>query len=389
VQICDVLPADIDDLLDLVHRAFGGVTAEHTARRRRAAEARIADGRFLGVRDGGRLIAAAAIIDMAQYWHGRAVPLAGITSVVVAPEDRGRGAGPLLMTAVLERSAARGWPLSMLFPATSAVYRKVGYETAGPLASYTFPTAPLRALASRGGPQVELRRVGAADAAEVVDVLSRVHAAGGHCGPTVRRVEEVQWWLAADDVFTYLADDGLLAYSWADGNDAIEIEYLAAGSEPTMRALWGVVASNGSIADRVYAPLAPDDPVFLLIRDPVSMPRDVDRWMLRVVDVPSAIAARGFPPSARAETVLSVDDPTLPGNTGTWRLTVAGGTGRAEPAPAETPAARLDARGLAALYAGTPTETLRLTGLLTGGDPATYAALDAAFTCRAFTLDSF
>ncbi|HEY3688370.1 MAG TPA: GNAT family N-acetyltransferase [Streptosporangiaceae bacterium] len=389
MQTCDLLPADLDDLLDLVVRAFGGVTAEHTARRRRTAEARIADGRSIGVRDGGRLIAAAAIIDMAQYWHGRAVPLAGVSSVVVAPEDRGRGAGPLLMKAVLERSAARGRPLSMLFPATSAVYRKVGYETAGPLTSYIFPAAPLRALAPRGGPQVRLRRVGAADAAEVIGVLSRVHAAGGHCGPTVRRAEEVQWWLAADDVFTYLADDGLLAYSWADANNAIAVEYLAAGSEATMRALWGVVASNGSIVDWVYAPLAPDDPVFWLTRDPVAMPRDVERWMLRVVDVPSAIAARGFPPGARAETVLTVADPTLPGNAGTWRLTVADGTGRADPAPSEPGATRLDIRGLAALYAGTPAETLRLTGLLTAGDPATDAALGAAFACRAFTLDSF
>lgn len=99
MHICDVAPSEIDDLLDLAVRAFGEVTEERTERRRRAARARIADGRCLGVRDDGRLIAAAAIIDMTQYWHGRAVPLAGVTSVVVAPEDRGRGAGPLLMTA--------------------------------------------------------------------------------------------------------------------------------------------------------------------------------------------------------------------------------------------------------------------------------------------------
>lgn len=77
MHICDVAPSEIDDLLDLAVRAFGEVTEERTERRRRAARARIADGRCLGVRDDGRLIAAAAIIDMTQYWHGRAVPLTG------------------------------------------------------------------------------------------------------------------------------------------------------------------------------------------------------------------------------------------------------------------------------------------------------------------------
>lgn len=389
MHICDVAPSEIDDLLDLAVRAFGEVTEERTERRRRAARARIADGRCLGVRDDGRLIAAAAIIDMTQYWHGRAVPLAGVTSVVVAPEDRGRGAGPLLMTAVLERCAARGRPLSMLYPATSGVYRKVGYETAGTLLSYSMSIVPLRELVPRGGPQVKLRRAGAADAAEVIDVLDRVHAAGGHCGPTVRIAEEIQWWLESERVYAYLADDGLLAYSWSDANSVITVEYIAAASADTLRALWGVVASNGTIADRVSAVLAPDDPVFWLTRDPIAVPRDIYRWMLRVVDLPSALAARGFPSSVRAEVVLAVDDATLPGNTGTWRLTIADGTGRADPAPGAAPDAHLDARGLASLYAGTPATTLRLTGLLTGGDSATDGALDAAFACRAYTLDTF
>lgn len=387
--ICDVAPTEIDELLDLAVRAFGEVPPEHTEQRRRLARVRIADGRSLGVRDDGRLIAAAAIIDMTQYWHGRAVPLAGVTSVVVAPEDRGRGAGPLLMKAVLERSAARGWPLSALYPATSGVYRKVGYETAGSLMSYSLSIGPLRELAPRGGPRVKLRRAGAADAAEVIDVLHRVHAAGGHCGPTVRRAEEIQRWLDSERVYAYLADDGLLAYSWSDSNAAITVEYLAAASADTLRALWGLVASNGTIADRVFAALAPDDPVFWLTRDPIAVPYEDYRWMLRIVDLPSAIATRGFPPSVRAEIVLAVDDATLPGNTGTWRLTIADGAGQAAPAPGAAPAAHLDVRGLAALYAGTPTGTLRLTGLLTGGDPATDGALDAAFACRAYTLDSF
>ena len=50
---------------------------------------------------------------------------------------------------------------------------------------------------------------------------------------------------------------------------------------------------------------------------------------------------------------------------------------------------RLGARGLAALYAGTPVGALRLSGLASGGTPDDDAALDAAFAATAYMLDDF
>ena len=49
----------------------------------------------------------------------------------------------------------------------------------------------------------------------------------------------------------------------------------------------------------------------------------------------------------------------------------------------------LGARGLAALYAGTPLVTLRQAGLAAGGRPADDAALDAAFAATPYMLDAF
>jgi hypothetical protein len=49
----------------------------------------------------------------------------------------------------------------------------------------------------------------------------------------------------------------------------------------------------------------------------------------------------------------------------------------------------LGARGVAALYAGTPVASLRLAGLASGGTPAGDAALDAAFAAAPFMLDEF
>ena len=49
----------------------------------------------------------------------------------------------------------------------------------------------------------------------------------------------------------------------------------------------------------------------------------------------------------------------------------------------------LGARGLAALYAGTPVGTLRQAGLAAGGTPDGDEALDAAFAATPFMLDAF
>jgi predicted acetyltransferase len=110
--------------------------------------------------------------------------------------------------------------------------------------------------------------------------------------------------------------------------------------------------------------------------------------MLRVLDAPAAVAARGFPEAVSLDVPLIVEDEQRPGNTGHWHLTVGGGRGRLERASGEHDAPRLPARGLAALYAGVPMATLRGAGIVTGGDAAD-PLLDAAFATTSFMLDYF
>jgi Sterol carrier protein domain len=107
-------------------------------------------------------------------------------------------------------------------------------------------------------------------------------------------------------------------------------------------------------------------------------------------------AGRGFPAGARVTARLAVADAQLPANAGDWLLTVAGGKGELSRAETGSAAALqpqaalpLGARGLAALYAGTPLSTLRRGGLVAGGDPAADAALDEAFGCTPYMLAYF
>jgi predicted acetyltransferase len=363
---------------------------------------------MLGAFEGNRLAGSARYHPMRQWWQGKSLPMAGVAGVKVAPEFRGRGVGRTLMTELIAEMARQGYPVSALYPATAPLYRSLGWEIAGGRYETTLPMGSLAALIGpdqavtdraaislAGEPKNDsagLRRASSADAAVVADTLGRVYGTLRECGPATHDPGFIADWLDDDDHFAYLAGDGFLSYHWADGHHSIRVELLAAASAPTARAFWQLLGSHGTMADEVRAYLAPEDPITWLTREPAASVRQVWNWMLRLIDVRSAIEARGFPASVEVSAQLELADDVLPGNAGRWRLDVSDGVGKiARDGPAgRDQTLHLGARGLAALYAGVPLGTLRRAGLALGGDEATDAALDSAFGGRqAFMLHAF
>ncbi|MGH3202705.1 MAG: GNAT family N-acetyltransferase [Streptosporangiaceae bacterium] len=395
---------DLDAQLDLAERSFGPGHPAGRDQRRRAIADPIAAGRSLGAFDGDRPVGAAIFHDMRQWWWGRAVPMAGVASVKVAPEDRGRGVARRLMTALLDQVAARGYPLSALYPATRPLYRSLGWELAGVRETAMIPARSLRDLVPpdpivlAGGQDAaagsaRLRRAAPADAEAVISVIGRVHQAARDCGPITWDVASVAGWLTDPARYAYLCDDGFLIYRWHNGNDALFVEGAEAISAPAQRAFWAHVGSHASIADQVFARVGPADVFWRLTRERDADVHHRSMWMLRVIDAPAAIAARGFPAGVSLTVPLAIHDDARPANSGRWALTVTDGRGALD--PLTPPAARADpsltlgARGLAALYAGTPVAALRQAGLAAGGSPVNDALLDTAFAGTAYMLDAF
>ena len=386
-----------DEYADLSIRAFGPQDPAGVWPR---TEATIADGRGLGAFDDGRLIGTALFHDLHQWWFGRAIPVAGVASVKVAPEYRGRGAGRALMTALTGLMTERGYALSALYAATMPIYRQLGWELAGASYEAVIPARSLLALARPDFPaataQVPLRRPGPADAAEIIAVIGRAHQLARDCGPITFSEPMVRSWLTApgryldSGKFAYLAPDGFLAYRWNGSRKEIFIDKAVAASPETALALWSVVASHSSIAGTIRARVAPSDPIWWLLREQDATVGGRYRWMLRLLDAPAAIAARGFP-LADLTVALHIRDDQVPANAGHWNLAIRSGSAQLSPAPDSGSAAPLElgARGLAALYAGTPVATLRRTGLAAGGTPDADLALDSAFAADAFMLDDF
>jgi predicted acetyltransferase len=408
-DIREIAPGDdLDALIDLARRAFGPAadadSPDAVARRRARIGQAIGDQRVFGAFSGGRMVASAMWHDMRQWWHGRPVPMAGVAAVMVAPEFRGRGVGRTLMTEVLAGIARRGYPLSVLYPATTPIYRSLGWEMAGGDYRAALPARSLRSLLtpdiSRNTPgtladdpvgrlhAAPFERATPDDAVAVIDVVGRAHQSARHNGPNTRDAASVAAWLADPGLFAYLAPDGFLAYRWGRGHE-IQVERVVAATERTLRELWSIVASHSSIADTVTARVGPDDPIFWLTREPDTYLKHHELWMLRLVDVAEAVRGRGFPLSAQLSVPLAIEDDTRDGNAGLFELSVTGGRGTLVHAPEATHPLTIGVRGLAALYAGTPMASLRLAGLATGGDPAADSELDGAFGGASFLLDSF
>jgi len=403
VEIRPVTPDDdFEAQVDLGQRAFGIYSPAQKASWLYAARLRASQGLFLGAFAGGQPAGAAIIHDMRQWWAGRAVPCAGIASVKVAPEYRGQGLGRRLMTELLALIEARGYPLSALFPATMPIYRSLGWELAGGRYEAAIPARSLHRLQppdpsasdDRDAPGEGLRRAGPRDAAAVLDIIGRCHEELRDSGGLTWDEPLTARWLSRPDMYAYLTGDGFAAYRWADANKTLLVERAQAASPRSLRALWSVIASHGSTVAKIRARVGPDDPFWWLTHERDAAITKRSMWMLRVVDAPAAIAARGFPPAVTLSVPLVIEDRARRANSGRWRLSVSDGKGILIPnGPVVPPAAHplpltLGARGLAALYAGTPVSTLRLAGLASGGD-SDAGALDAAFAATPYTLDDF
>jgi predicted acetyltransferase len=114
--------------------------------------------------------------------------------------------------------------------------------------------------------------------------------------------------------------------------------------------LWGFLLSV-DLTEAVQYPLAAtDEPLLHLVDEPRRLrARVADALWLRIVDLPTALAARRYRTSI--DVVLDVTDDLLPDNAGRWRLSGGpeGAVCERTTSPAEL---RCDIRDLGATYLG-------------------------------------
>lgn len=343
--------------------------------------------------EGPRVVAGLIQIPMGQWFGGRVVPTLGIAGVGVAPHLRGRGSAATLMAETIREAFGRRIATSTLYPATVALYRKVGYEIAGSRWETTVPSGQLDLVAG-DVEGVDLAPLGEADH----DATTRVYRAEARRqagwldrGPYVwRRVEAPR----ADVAHGFGVFEGskMTGYTYFvqkhtdDQRYALRLTDLCATTPRALRKLLVFFAQHRSVGDEVRWTGAAVSPALALLSERTYALREAFPWMLRIVDVRRALEARGYPACVRADVILRVRDSLLPQNDGRFAVRVR--DGRAKVAPDRGAAPRpsrkaagvaLDVAALAPLFTGHRSASqLAALGSLEG-PAADVAALDAVF----------
>ncbi len=295
-------------------------------------------------------------------WGGRPVPASQVSGLSIGAEHRGRGAASELLRAYLEEAHDRGASISTLYPATVPLYRRAGYEYAG---TWTLYAVGARHLPNAWPAGYRAREGPVDDPAPLQERFARL--APLRNGQIER---DAAWWLqellvdrghGPPQVFLIDGPDG--PDGWAilklgeqvtstDVAVTVQVMDWGAATEGGWRSLLALAAGFASLEATVNWKGPEPEPLALLLREQDLRQLRQQRWMLRVVDVPTAFSARGYPARLVGRLTLRVEDEVCPWVDGTWSIEVEQGEGKAARVAAEERAARTSAGGLAAIFAG-------------------------------------
>lgn len=331
-------------------------------------------------RDEGRLVGGATAYRVAQLFGGRAVPAGAVADVCVAPERRGSGVAKALMVDLTRAMRRHGLAVSPLWPTTTRLYRSCGWEVAGGEWRFRVPTHHLAGLRAEGE--------AVADPGLAVRAMQRTRAADFD-GPVARS----DWWWrwkhplpAPDHTFRYAwVEDGAVtgfvtfrqtqtpAPNWGVGIEVMEFWTMTRDSGI---GLLGFLGGHSAMTTDIYFHHAalPSAPHIAFLADLDLMDGDMfGTWMLRLVDVPAALEARGFPDDVSCRVALEIADPL---DDAPQRVVLEVEAGAARVTPGGAGDVRMDVGALSAWYSGylTAAEAARHGRAM--GDPRQLRALD-------------
>ncbi len=106
---------------------------------------------------------------------------------------------------------------------------------------------------------------------------------------------------------------------------------VAANTPRTLRRLITLIRDHRSMCDSFEWFGSPSDPIHFLAEEQFVKVKHFMRWMLRIVDLPAALTARGYDHAVAGELHLQITDNLLSENAGRWILRVADGKAAVEP----------------------------------------------------------
>jgi predicted acetyltransferase len=315
----DILIADPRDDGDL--EQFAAVDAEsfgeatepsltwlHAARER--ARIRVA-------RVGDRVVGGYGLLPAGQFFGGRSVKAQAVVAVAVAPAWRRRGVAGTLMRDLVHVAHEGGAAVAPLHAATTRLYRRWGWELGDRALMWTVRTSALSAFRGDGEVVTQPEHV-------AIEALRHAYLTRWD-GP----LDRPDWWLSVE------WDPGADAhqrkiYGWREAGELtgfvrysqsqqqrwlrVGVEEFIASTPGALRGLLGFLGSMEAQAPELvfyHSALPPRPEVLYLVPDADKVTEVSGRicWMQRIVDLPAAVAQRGWAAGVSGRVELEVSDP--------------------------------------------------------------------------------
>ena len=344
----------------------------------------------------GRLASSFANVPFTMGANGRAVKLAGVSSVATQPENRRRGLARRIHTRAFGAMREAGQNVAALWASLAAIYQRFGYAMATVMREYAVDTGDIRFHDGDGG-NGRVVRMDADAAHDVVNTIYAAFIAERMC--YLHRVEE-DW---VNEVLKARRDTGPVWVAVCYGDDAARgyvvytlrsgrVTHRARDQELTIRdlawldadayrSLWRFIACHDLVGRVRWSNAPADDPAAEFFLDPGLLnAEDHEGAWFRVVDAANALAGRGY--DVEDELTIGIAaDPLTPWNDGRWHLEAGPDGARMRPSKV-VPDIELSSKALASLYTGFRSATeLGNWGLL-AGDRRALAKADALFRTR-------
>jgi predicted acetyltransferase len=331
-------------------------------------------------RTGGEVVGGYMMLPAGEFFGGKSVPAQGISAVAVHPAWRRRGVAGALMRDCVALTREVGAGVAPLFGATVRLYRRWGWEVCMQTFRQTVRTRALSVLTGAGSVRANPNR-------SAVEELRRKHLRRWD-GP----FDRPDWWLqvvwdSGDPEsrrceYGWYEGDLLTGYVRYEGQRQpgswirLGVDEFVASTGDAMRGLLGFLGGQESQSAEVvfyHSTLPEISPLLFLLGEPH---RNVEvsafiPWMQRIVNLDTAMSARGWPAAARGRVELEVTDPV----TGVDRvvLEVEGGAARVSSGGAGQ--VRCGIGALSAWYSSAlRAQDAKLLGLMEG-DPAALLAM--------------
>ena len=272
--------------------------------------------------------------------NGKAMAMAGISTVGTRPEYRRMGLLRKIMTRAFAEQKERGQSIAGLWASQAAIYQRYGFTHAGMNRNYAVDTVDIHLSLDKSSAALELPVVTRYTPAQGLDAAREVYK---------NFIAQRTGYLHRGKSLWLNSTSNLVANRAR--SQEIKIRDFAWLGLAAYQSLWQFIGKHDLVGRVVWANAPIDDPALTLFQEPRMLhSQDTEASWWRIVDAPNALAQRGYSVSEDIKIGIAGDD-LAPWNNGCWHLCSDGGEANVQPSNDE-PDVTLSIKDLTSIFCG-------------------------------------